>query len=292
MLMMLAALAATPAAQAYVDPKCVGETQKFDDQGQSNFMLNYFALTTTFSPLHAPIPQPPGEGSAALELAVIPPLSCSQRLVLNSSKTEDTNKTPVLPRPRITYSFNKIGERIVPYAGLAMLPPVTVFGLRNLMLSVEAGVGIESGGSLQYGARLHATSLKTIGEIATPFVEGDPAVDDLYIGSTLGLDLMVGYQDLDEWTPYLALGLTDASTFFYIGDDGYIGNNTDPFFGPTLSLGTDYSSGNWSLAGEYYTAPGLTWARPGLLSGDEYEGWHFIEGGFLHTVRLKAAYVF
>lgn len=292
MLMMLAALMAAPDAHAYVDPRCEGETQKFDDQGQTNFMLNYFALTTSYSPLHAPIPQAPGEGSVGLELSLIPPLSCEQRLVLNSTKTEDTNKAPVLPRPRISYSFNKLGDRVIPYASLAVLPPVTVFGIRNLLMSGELGVGIESGGSLQYGARVHATSLKTIGEIATPFVEGDPAVDDLYIGSTLGLDLMVGYQDLDKWTPYLSLGVTDASTFFFIGDDNYVGNNTDPFLGPTVSLGTDFRSGSWTLAGEYYTAPGLTWVRPGLLEDDEYEGWHFIEGGILHTARLKAAYVF
>ena len=45
-----------PDAAAYVDPKCEGKTQTFDDEGQQNFLLNYFALGTTFSAIHAPLP--------------------------------------------------------------------------------------------------------------------------------------------------------------------------------------------------------------------------------------------
>jgi hypothetical protein len=291
-LLTLALLAATPEAQAYVDPKCEGETQKFDDTGQQNFMLNYFALTTTYSPLHRPVPHKPGTGSVGLELSLIPPLSCEQRLVLNSSKTEDTNKSPILPRPRFTFAFDKLGDKVVPYGGFAMLPPVTLFGIRNILLSGELGVGIKTGGSMEWGARVHATVLRTIGEIATPFVETDPTYDDLYLGSTLGLDLMAGYKDLEKVTPYIALGLTDVSTFFYIGDEDYIANNTDPFFGPTASIGADYATGNWTLGGEYYTAPGFTYTSPGLVEDDTtYDGWHFTEGGYLHTVRLRLSYV-
>ena len=291
MLMLLAMLGATPEAQAYVDPKCEGETQKFDDQGQTNVMLNYFALTTSYSALHAPVPHKPGRGSVGLELSLIPPLSCEQRLVLNSTKTEDTNKAPVLPRPRFTFAFPKIGE-VVPYGGFAVLPPVTLFGIRTLMFSGELGIGYKSNGSMSYGARLHGNMLKTIGEIATPFVEGDEAVDDLYIGSALGLDLMLGYEDLEKITPYLAVGVTDASTYFFIGDDAYVGNNTQPFFGPTASLGAEYKANSIAAALEFYTAPGITYTPPGLLEDNEYAGWQTIEGGLLYTVRAKVAYVF
>ena len=52
---MLTLLLLAQTASASVDPDCVGKTQTFDDQGQQDFLLNYFALATTLSPVHAPI---------------------------------------------------------------------------------------------------------------------------------------------------------------------------------------------------------------------------------------------
>jgi len=283
-------LSLAPEAHAYVDPKCEGETQKFDDLGQQNFMLNYFSLATSYSPIHSPVPLKPGHGSVSVEMSIIPPLSCAQRLVLDSSKTEDTNKAPILPRPRVLFAFPKQGN-VVPYAGFGIIPPITVFGVRNLLLSTEMGVGLRAG-EWEYGGRVHASMIKTVGEIATPFVEGDPAYDDLYVGSTVGLDLMLGYKFENSITPYLALGLTDVSTFFYITDDGYVGNNFDPFFGPTMSLGLDGDVGNWNFGGEFYTAPGMTYSRAGLSEDiSDYDGWHTVKGGFIYTGRFRVSYV-
>lgn len=251
-------LLSAPAAHAYVDPACEGETQLYDDEGQQNYLLNYFALATTFSPLHAPVPHEPGRGSISLGLNVIPPLSCERRLVLNSSKTEDTNKAPVAPMPRLSFAFPKLGP-IVPYGGVGYVPPVTVFGTRNVIVSGEIGVGIPLENGLQLGGRYHATLMKTVAEIATPFVEGDPAYDDFYSGSTFGVDAMVGYKLAEIGvTPYLAVGFTDASTFFLIGDDLFVGENTDPFFGLTSSVGAQYVvADRIDLAAEFYTAVGI-----------------------------------
>ncbi len=67
---------------------------------------------------------------------------------------------------------------------------------------------------------------------------------------------MVG-QQFKKWVPYLALGFTDVSTFFYIGDDGILGNNLDPFAGVVGSLGAQYQlSEKIQLGGELYSAPG------------------------------------
>ena len=267
---MLSLLISINVADAYVDPECqevadAGAPDDYDEQGQQDFLLNYFALALTLSPLHAPVPHKAGTGGVGLELAIIPPLSCERRLVLNYSKTEDTNKAPMAPRPRISFAFPKIGDKIVPYAGLGYIPPVTVFGTRNVVVSGEAGFGVSNGDGLQWGARYHATLMKTVAEIATPFDESAEAVDDLYIGSTFGFDLMGGWR-MDRMTPYAAIGFTDVSTFFYIGDDGVVGNNNDPYAGVTISAGAQYrASEHIQLGGEFYTAPGIIYT--GRLRG-------------------------
>ena len=111
---------------AYVDPACeeianAGPPADYSELTQNNFLLNYYALATTFSALHGPIPHKPGTGSIGLELSILPPLGCKQRLVLDYTKTEDTNKTPILPRPRGSFAFpaytDSKGRSLVPYAG-------------------------------------------------------------------------------------------------------------------------------------------------------------------------------
>ncbi|MBK7757679.1 MAG: hypothetical protein IPO67_19590 [Deltaproteobacteria bacterium] len=256
-----------PDAAAYVDPKCEGKTQTFDDEGQQNFLLNYFALGTTFSAIHAPLPHEPGRGALSLEIAGIPPLSCERRLVLNSSKTEDTNKAPAAPRPRLSFTMPEVGPVAV-FGSVGYVPPVTFNGVRNVIVSGEIGVGKELESGVQVGARYHATMLKTIGEIATPFVEGDPAYDEFYSGSTFGLDLSVG-KNLGAVTPYVSVGATDVSTFFLIGDDTYVGLNTDPFFGVVAAAGVaGVAREHIDWGAEFYTAPGYIYtgrARVGYL---------------------------
>ena len=79
---------------------------------------------------------------------------------------------------------------------------------------------------------------------------------DFYMGSTFGFDLIMGQEVIEGLKPYVSLGFTDASTFFYIGDDGVVGNNGDPYASFTGSLGAQYSTGRLEYA-EFYTAPGL-----------------------------------
>jgi hypothetical protein len=258
--MLIALLAGwTNTALAYVDERCLALAQKgppdgYDEQAQQDFLVNYFGLSTTFSPLHGPIPNEPGHGTIALELSAIPPLDCAHRLVLNYTKTEDTNKSPLLPRPRLTFTFPAVGP-VVPYAGFGYVPPVPLLGMTNVILSGEFGVGVHAGDLVQVGARFHATMMKTVGELAPPFQVGGTSYDDLYISSTFGGDLMAGVQ-IHGVTPYLALGITDESTFFYIGDDSIVTNNFHPYAGPTGSLGVDGHVKRLRIAGELYAAPG------------------------------------
>lgn len=273
-------------ARASVDPKCAGleVPADYDEQAQQDFLSNYFALSTTYSPVHAPVPHDPGHGAVGLDVAILPPLGCEHRLVFNYTKTEDTNKSPVVPRPRVTFAFPAIG-RMVPYAGAAYLPPVKLLGTTNVILSGELGVGFLLGEVFQVGGRFHATSHKTVGEIATPFVEGDPPFDDLFLATTVGLDALVG-ADLDAVVPYLALGWTDASTFFFVGDDGVVANNYHPYFGPTGSVGLDaLVAGRMRLGGEFYAAPG-GYSKPDRDADDVSPASRY---GRMYTGRFRVA---
>lgn len=246
-------------ASAEIDEACADlpMPDDYDEVVQQDFLQNYFALATTLSPIHAPVPHKPGHGAIGLELLGVPPLSCEQRYVLNWSKTEETNKTPVIPRPRLTFAFPVAEDSIfVPYAGLAYVPPVTILGTRNVIISGEFGVGIDIKGPFSFSLRGHATSMKTVADVATKFTESEPDVDDLLIASTMGFDTMVGY-DLGSVTPYLAVGMTDVSTVFYVGDNNVVVDNYHPYAGLTLSAGVDgLIIEKWRLGGEFYAAPG------------------------------------
>ena len=258
---MIALVGMLGTAHAYVDPACqaiadAGPPPGYSEEDQQSFLLNYFALATSLSPLHGAVPHKGGHGSVGLDLGVIPPLGCERRLVLNYSKTEDTNKAPVVPRPRFIFAFPEVGKW-TPYGGFAYAPPVKIFDTQNVIVSGEAGIGRHFGKTdWAIGVRYHHTLMKSVAEIATPFEEGGEAYDDFYMGSTFGADFIIG-KDFDGLEPYLAVGLIDASTFFYIGDDAVVSNNPDPYLGPAISLGIDFKRvKSLDLAGEFYTNPG------------------------------------
>jgi len=243
-----------------------GGKSDYNEQGQQDFLLNYFAMATTLSPLHAPVPHEAGKGSLNLEILAIPPLGCRRRLVLSGTKTEDTNKAPAAPRPRVLFSFGDIGK-VKPYAGFGYVPPVPVFGTRNVIIGGEAGFGVRADSGFEWGLRYHATLMKTIAEIATPFSSEDPEELDIFVGSTFGVDAIFGTELKEGLRPYLAVGFTDASTFFYIGDDAVVGNNAAPYASVTSSLGLQWTLEKFDFAGEFYTAPGVVYTgriRAGL----------------------------
>jgi hypothetical protein len=281
-------LAAAPAS-AQIAPECAGITKPadYDELVQADFLANYVSLATTLSPVHGPVPHEPGHGAVGLDIGVIPPLNCEHRLVLSGTKTEDPNKTPVVPRLRGTFAFDVLEGKIVPYLGLAYIPPVKFLGTTNVIASGEVGLGIPVGEDLQLGGRYHFTLQKTVGEIATPFAPEDPIYDDLYLASSFGFDLMGGLK-VGPVVPYVALGFTDVSTFFYIGDDGVVTNNYHPYFGPNASVGLDaLIAKHFRLGAEYYGAfggyslPDDTMVRADQASAARY--------GHIHTARLRLA---
>jgi hypothetical protein len=250
---------------------CFGQLQKQADESQQNHMLNFFATATTMSPLHGPLGGESGHGTVGVDVLVMPPLSCAQRIVFQDletgegGKTEDTNKSPIVPRPHMTFAFPKIGDWQV-YGAAAYIPPVPFAGTRNVYLGFELGVGREIG-TVQFGTRFHASMLKAIGDIATKLNEDDPDLVDFYLASTMGIDAMIG-KKLGRWTPYLSAGVLDVSTIFYVDDTGVMVNNSAPYFGPAISVGTEADlHERIALAAEFYTAPGVIYTgriRAGL----------------------------
>lgn len=265
----LLSLALSAPALATIAPECVDlpKPADYDEQVQGDFLNNYAALSTTLSPVHGPIPHQPGNAAIGADLLIIPPLGCEQRYVLGWTKTEDTNKALVAPRLRMTFAMHGLlDDKLVPYAGLAYIPPVTVAGVRSVIMSVELGAGYQVMEQLQVGLRYHATMQKTIGDTAGAFTETAPDYDDLFLGSTMGLDVLMGLSlrdlsagpiSVQELTPYAAVGWLDASTYYWIGDDGYVANNLHPYFGTAFSVGVDVLAFNHvRLGAEFYGAPG------------------------------------
>lgn len=258
---MIALLSLSAFGQDAIAEECRGMTKPadYDEQYQQDFLLNFFSLATTFSPLHAPLPDEPGHGSLGLEVSYLPHLGCERRFVLDYTKTEDPNKSPIAPRPRATFTLPKLGP-IAIFGGLGYVPPLPVFGTRNVIASGEIGAGLhlDADEKMSLAVRYHYTLMKTISEIATPFEAGNPEVLDFYVGSTFGADASFGYE-IGVVQPYIAVGLTDVSTFFWIGDDGVVSSNMSPYAGFVGSLGAQANLKRLVLAGEFYTAPGYVY---------------------------------
>jgi hypothetical protein len=230
-------------AYAQIAPECAGveKPANYDENVQQANLQNYFAAAFMLTPMGPILPYQPGRASIGLELGYIPPMSCEARLVLDGTKTEDTNKLPVNPRPRLMMSLPDLGP-VSSFAGFTVMPPIPTPLGSILQAGVEAGAGWRADFGLAVGARAHLNFARMRAEIATPFVEGDPAIDDLFYASILGGDVGVAYAipfEAMRWlTPYASVGLGDVSTLFIVGDDFVVIENTDtPWWGATGALG-------------------------------------------------------
>lgn len=292
----MAALLVAGTARAEIDEACadIPRPDDYDEQVQQDFQQNYYALTASYSPIHAAVPNEGGTGEVGVDLSVYPPLGCEKRFVLNWTKTEDTNVTPILPKLRAAYSFPTIADRLVLYASGAFLPPIPVGGTRNLVVSGEFGAGVMVHEFFDVGARFHTTLQRTYGDVATAFdPETEPSIEDVFVGSTWGIDAVfsvpIEIGDQHAVSPFASVGYLDASTFFFVGDSSLATNNLHPYASAAFSVGVDaLVLKHLRIAGEFYGAPG-GYSLPDETAFSVDEAARY---GRLYTARFRLAYVF
>lgn len=293
--LILAATVLPALAHAEVDPACAGlvKPADYDEQVQQDFQQNHFALTSSFSPVHGAVPHAPGRGMLGVHLAILPALSCEQRFVLDFTKTEDVNKSPILPRVVGSFSFPALWRIVVPYAGVGFFPTIPFNGTRNLVLSGEVGVGILAHEYVDVGARFHTTMLRSYGDFATAFdPEEDPVVEDVYVGSTWGVDAVLSFPievKNHQITPFVSVGYLDASSFFFVGDTSVSIDNLHPYGSAAFSVGLDaLVVDRLRLGAEFYGAPGgYTVVAPGTPNVDDASRY-----GRTYTGRFRIGYEF
>lgn len=238
----------TGTAKAQIAPACadIPKPSNYSEDDQQAFLANYFASSFLLYPSTALMPAGDGKAGIALETGLVPPLPCERRFVLDHTKTEETNQLPVMPRPRLWATtpalslpegFGKIGFLL----GGSLVPPVPMPMGTLSSVAVEFGAAYRSPFGLDAGLRAYMGWARARAEIATPFVEDAPAVDDLFFAQTMGIDLAAAWgfdvNDFVTLRPYASAGIADVTTLFLIGDDELVMDNPKPWWGFVGSAG-------------------------------------------------------
>ena len=266
-LSLILCIATAPAYAASIAPECEAALSGQDlpadveayNAAQTAIMLNHPALSMVITPLGMPTVRGAVFG---LELSAIPALGCTDRVVVynNAFKTEETNKVPLLPRPRLKVGLPKLGG-FDGYLGVAYVPPVPLGSTSMHHAGFELGLSRALNAQLTVGVRYHAALSKVADDIAQAVSETAPEVLDFYVNGLWGVGFHAGYaggglpEDLGLYTSF---GFANVGTFFLVGDDSVIQNNPDPFQGVDYSVGVQYDLGALSLTLEWHHAVGST----------------------------------
>ncbi len=284
MLACLCLFLSSEPSRADLSPECldVEVPADYSEAKQAAFLQNYFSAAFSMSSMGPVLPYSglsrAGEKRSAglsLELLGIPPLSCQQRLAYANDpsliKTQDANQLPLFARPRLQVMLPKIAG-LSSMLGATFFPPILTPAGTVMQVGAEASLGYESKFGLQVGVHGHFSMARMRAEIAAPLVDGEPAVEDLFMSSFFGLDLGAAYAidrfELVFLRPYLNLGWADASTLFVVGDDLVVAQNTQhPWNGLTASLGlqTLWLNKRLEVSAEFYTAAPLIYTGRAMI---------------------------
>lgn len=251
-----------------------GYTQTEEDQQYIN-MLNFFTVSMGPSALHSPTPIVDKRLNASVEFNYMPYLTCFERSAFYGTKTEDTNRTHVVPRLRVTVALPKDL-----YVGLSGVPPVTLFGVNSGMLGLELGWGRTFHERIELGARATVLISRIAGEMAGPAAAGFTLYEDVFRSRMLGLEASAGYRipaGKATVVPYLHAGVTNVYAYMYVGEN-HTGGEYDEgdaqeadapkdrddvegpdfselYTGPTLDVGVQVRAGSLDGAVEVYVVP-------------------------------------
>lgn len=199
-------------------------------------MLAFFAAPIAFSPSGAVSSMGAGEVRLGFEATYVPSPSreiTSPEVCYTSAKTENTELSPVFPRPRITVGLG---------AGFAIeasyLPPITVMDATPNLFSVALGYSraMGAGGTVAL-LRAHAT----VGEVKGPITcapdviqdsnasgvcYADEPSEDTYKPNMVGLEGAIGFGGSSRLRTYLGAGVTSLMPRFHVGFTDLL-NNVD-----------------------------------------------------------------
>jgi hypothetical protein len=231
---------------AQIAPECEGVTKPlgYDEEKQRTF-LNNFAIASFVQPfsLHG-LSSDEKAASAGLSLGYIPPLSCRERLAMNGTKTEDSNKTPIVPTVYLSSRLLKYKDLSLSLA-VNLLPPLPIPHLRLWHLGADLLLSYE----ILKGINLHARTALSLSyiyaELASPLSNGDPIVDDWMslasIGADLGSSFRFPINDAHSLSSFLTFGFIKGASIFVVGDDSVaVPNEKSPLFSPSANVGFAY----------------------------------------------------
>ena len=236
-----------------------------------SWALEYFASATLIGGLETPRTQKPGSVSIGLEAAWLPSLSAAQQMVgYNGTEAQDLNKTPFIPRPRVTIALPASLSLVV-----AAVPPVPMFGLRAKLLALALERPVYETPALAVGLRVYGQVGTVQGSYTCPartlaFEPGSEgnrdgcqaASSDTAALRYAGVEASIAYRPdaPNGLSPHAAIGVTymnvgfqvNALTFGMIDHTHYLSQ------GMTVSAsgGVSYRLTNrWAIGMDVYYSP-------------------------------------
>ena len=234
-------------------------------------MMAFFAAPLAFSPGGHAGPLKSGEIRLAFDVTYVPTPSDDIRhpeKCYNNNKTENTELSPVFPRPRIAIGLG---------GGLAVeamyLPPVTVLDATPNLLSVALSYTRSLTSSIGLGFRGHAT----FGEVGGPITCSKDVIqsnqptgncyafkpsDDTYKPNMFGGEAMLSFGAHDaRLRTYVGGGFTSLAPEFQVGYVDALNNVDDTRIEVSLQRLAAFAGGayrispRFALTGELYSVP-------------------------------------
>jgi hypothetical protein len=245
-LAFIVSLSATTMSFAQIAPECIGVKipPNYDEDQQRAFMQNYFIALFMPLPFINWHPSDSIKSNAGFDISYVPKLSCQERLVIKGTKTENTDKGPVMPRIQVKkelFLWNKLSLSI----GASFLPPLPIPGLSVWYASVQTALSYEP----ILGLALHLREFMNLAyintEIVSPLQKDDPVKDDWFNFASIGSDLTASFAvplgESQKLYPYISFGIIKAASIFVVGIDKFaVLNEKYPLLALTNFMGLSY----------------------------------------------------
>ncbi len=299
---LLLLVAPVAGAQSAGQVPVLNPVEQLNFDRPESWALKYFDSAMLLSGLDTPGARTPASVSIGFEIGWLPSLSASQRTVgFDGTKTEDLNKAPFLPRPRVVVGLPDRFSLIV-----AGDPPIRAFGIKPKLLAVGLERPVYEASNLVVGVRGYGQ----VGSVEAAFTcptsvlglaPGSPAnaygcraeSSDTASLRYVGGEVSAAYRGhrLGRLSPHIAVGVNYLNMIFQVNalrrDAGttfdYLDRTRELAHGVTASLsgGVSYPLTNrLSAAADVFYTPLSVVRPPSTL--DRHDG--------LFNVRALIAY--